>query len=147
MNNVETRIIRHDPPRCSYGSRVTLIRVNVNTFRARNFCLTTRSAKLIAIYIYILMEHDRDYRFPIVFSNVQTFFLDVFIAGSSVSSTLDGRTYTNDCGGNDYRPLWWRHLSRKWGTKPPSRTRQNRRFRGGGTPALSQLYKANPYSI
>lgn len=68
MNNVETRIIRHDPPRCSYGSRVvTLIRVNVNTFRARNFCLTTRSAKLIAdryIYIYIYPNGTRS-RLPI----------------------------------------------------------------------------------
>lgn len=70
------------------------VRVNVNTLRARNFCLATRSrlGKIDRPYIYIYMEHDRDYRFPIVFSNVQAFFLDVFIAGSSVSSTLDGRT-------------------------------------------------------
>lgn len=24
-----------------------------------------------------------------------------------------------------YRPLWWRHLSRKWGTKPPSCTQES----------------------
>ena len=32
-----------------------------------------------------------------------------------------------------YRPLWWRHLSRKWGTKPPSWLHaKNRRWIRGG---------------
>lgn len=132
MNNVETRIIRHDPPSFAFYVYVMLI-----TMRARNFCLKTRSkvGKLVADIFH------RNIRITITdsnrrLSNVEAFFLDVFIAGSSVSSTLD--TCANGCVG--------RRIDRYGGAISPGsgepnhlRARKNRRWFAADSSALSRF--------
>lgn len=122
MNNVETRIIRHDPPSFAFYVYVMLI-----TMRARNFCL--QLDRKLANWLPIYPTGIYGSRFESTFIQRGGIFPRCLHRGKFRFFNL-GYVRERLCR-KRYRPLWWRHLSRKWGTKPPSCTQESAMIRGG----------------
>ena len=79
---------------------------------------------------YIPQEYtDRDYRFESTFIQRGGIFPRCLHRGKFRFFNL-GYVRERLCR-KTYRPLWWRHLSRKWGTKPPSCTQESAMIRSG----------------
>lgn len=119
----------------SWSSFVSLR--NVNNKPVIIFILFTTRSKFGKLPIYSIYIHD--YRFESIrlFNVTKIFFLAMSSSREEVPFLFNlGHVRERPCR-KTYRPLWWRHLSRKWGTKPPSwlHAKNRRWIRGDLYPA------------
>lgn len=112
----------------SWSSFVSLR--NVNNKPVIIFILFTTRSKFGKLPIYSIYIHD--YRFESI-RLFKAFFPAMSSSREEVPFLFNlGHVRERPCR-KTYRPLWWRHLSRKWGTKPPSWLHaKNRRWIRGG---------------